>query len=131
MKVAVVGATGLADNAGGAVYVFVQGGSTWTQQAEIRASDPTQGDSFGFAVSLSGGTLAVSAPQHIVDGDIAGVAYLFTQSGNTWTELAELEASDGATGEFFGSTVSVNGNVVVVGDDCQVVGGRAVGAQQD
>jgi MYXO-CTERM domain-containing protein len=60
--------------------------------------------------------------------DLACVAagYLFTQGGNTWTELAELEASDGTTGELFGSTVSVSGNVVLVGDDVDhAIGGSA------
>src|SRR5262249_11700207 len=47
----------------GAVYVFVNRNNAWTQQAYLKASNPGQGDKFGYMVSLSqdGNTLAVSA----------------------------------------------------------------------
>src|SRR5206468_2416155 len=47
----------------GAVYVFARNGTTWTQQAYVKASNTGAGDAFGFIVALSsdGGTLAVGA----------------------------------------------------------------------
>jgi hypothetical protein len=71
----------------GAAYVFVQSGATWTQQAELTASDGVAGDQFGFQVSLSGGTALVGAPFH--HGG-QGAAYVFVQSGTTWIQRAEL-----------------------------------------
>jgi ABC-type Fe2+-enterobactin transport system substrate-binding protein len=52
-----------ADNSAGgagAVYVFVRTGTTWIQQAYVKASN--RGGNFGSSVSLSGETLAVGAP---------------------------------------------------------------------
>jgi hypothetical protein len=45
----------------GAVYVFTRTGSTWSQDAYIKASNAEANDAFGSSVSLSGGTLAVGA----------------------------------------------------------------------
>jgi hypothetical protein len=45
----------------GAVYVFVRSGSTWTQQAYVKASNPGVEDSFGDSVALDGDTLVVGA----------------------------------------------------------------------
>src|SRR6185369_15382375 len=45
----------------GAVYVFVRTGTTWTQQAYLKASNTGADDEFGIAIALSGDTLAVGA----------------------------------------------------------------------
>ena len=47
----------------GAAYVFTRSGTTWTQQAYVKASNTGEDDFFGKSVSLSsdGNTLAVSA----------------------------------------------------------------------
>ena len=45
----------------GAVYVFVRSGSTWTQQAYVKASNTEASDQFGYSVALDGDTLAVGA----------------------------------------------------------------------
>ena len=45
----------------GAAYVFVRSGSTWTQQAYIKARNAQAADYFGFDVAVSGGTVVVGA----------------------------------------------------------------------
>jgi hypothetical protein len=58
-------AGGQADNSAGdagAVYVFVRTGTTWTQQAYLKASNTEAYDQFGTSVALSGDTLAL--PSH-------------------------------------------------------------------
>ena len=45
----------------GAVYVFTRSGTTWTQQAYVKASNTGSADNFGYSVSLAGDTLAVGA----------------------------------------------------------------------
>ena len=49
----------------GAVYVFTRSGTTWTQQAYVKASNTDASDRFGSDVSLSndGNSLAVGAAQ--------------------------------------------------------------------
>lgn len=89
---------------------------TWTQQQELTASDAASGDSFGFSVAVSGNTAIIGAVNKEVGANQGqGAAYVFVQSGNVWTEQQELTASDGAYGDFFGVSVSLNGNTAVIG----------------
>ena len=108
---AVVGASGRASGQG-AAYVFVQSGTTWTQQAELTSSDAAAGDAFGAAVSLSGTTAVIGASSK---GSGRGAAYVFAGSGGVWTQQAALSSTDGAAGDAFGFSVSVNGDTAVVG----------------
>jgi hypothetical protein len=115
----------------GAVYVFTRSGSTWTQQAYVKASNTGVDDYFGGAVSLSadGNTLAVGARGESsnatgIDGDQAdnsalgsGAVYVFTRSGSTWTQQAYVKASNTENSDRFGSLVSLSadGNTLAVG----------------
>jgi hypothetical protein len=108
---AVVGAYGKNSNRG-AVYVFTRVGSTWTQQATLTASQRAAGDFFGFSVALSGSTAVVGAPGR---NSQTGAAYVFVDSGGTWSQQATLTASQRAAGDSFGVSVAVSGSTAVVG----------------
>jgi len=114
----------------GAAYVFVRTGTTWSQQAYLKASNTGLGDVFGYSVAVSGDTVVVGARNEAsnatgVNGDQtnnssgqAGAAYVFVRSGASWSQQAYLKASNtqqGGVGDFFGSSVAVSGEVVVVG----------------
>ncbi|MBK9495062.1 MAG: FG-GAP repeat protein [Xanthomonadales bacterium] len=100
----------------GSAYVFTRSGSTWTQQAKLTAGNGAMGDRFGISVALDGDTALVGAR-----GDEVGVnsgrgsAYVFTRSGDTWTQEAKLTAGDGAAGDRFGSSVALDGDTALVG----------------
>jgi len=107
----------------GAVYVFSRSGTTWTQEAYIKASNTDQSDNFGCDVSLnSDGTyLAVGARREAsnatgVNGDqsnnltiSSGAAYVFIRSGTSWTQEAYIKASNTGLGDSFGFKVSLSG----------------------
>ena len=116
---AIVGSPGYADGSNtdqGAVYVFVQSGTTWNQQAELTASDGTQSDNFGTSVALSGNTFVAGAPNHQVGSNASqGAAYVFVQSGTSWSQQAELTSSDGAANDEFSYSVAISGGTAVVG----------------
>ncbi|MEB2349380.1 MAG: integrin, partial [Comamonadaceae bacterium] len=92
----------------GAVYIFTRSGSTWSQQAYVKASNTGAFDEFGVSLALSadGSTLAVGAyGEHSnatgIDGDQAnysaansGAVYVFTRSGSTWSQQAYVKASN-------------------------------------
>ncbi len=61
------------ENGAGAVYVFTRSGTTWSQQAYIKASNTGANDEFGWSVALAadGNTLAVGAYQE--DSNATGV----------------------------------------------------------
>jgi hypothetical protein len=108
---AVVGAIGN-NSLAGAAYVFTGSGGTWSQQAELTASDGAASDFFGASVALSGSTAVVGAPGNNAS---TGAAYVFTGSGGTWSQQAELTAADGAPSDNFGNSVALSGSTAVVG----------------
>jgi len=133
-----------ADNsvfASGAVYVFVRSGDAWVQQAYVKASNPGQSDLFGMTVALSadGNVMAIAAPWERsaatgINGDQiddslpqAGAVYVFTRSGDSWSQQAYVKASNTGRaagedeplgdGDQFGISLALSGdgNTMVVG----------------
>ncbi len=109
-------------NAEGAAYVYTEPSTGWanmTQAAELTASDGTASDFFGSSVSISGNTVVVGAWDANVGANTGqGTAYVFTEPTGGWanrTQTAKLTASDGAAYDYFGISVSISGNMVVVG----------------
>ena len=107
----------------GAVYVFIRSGSSWTQQAYIKASNTEASDRFGTSLALSddGNRLAVGArgedsnaiavtPQDDNSAANAGAAYVFTRSGSNWTQSAYLKASNTGAGDLFGWAMDFSGD---------------------
>ena len=111
-------------NAGaGAAYVFTRTGTTWTQQQKLTASDAAAGDQFGHAVALDGDTALVGANFKLVGTYAhAGVAYVFTRTGTTWTPQQELTADDAAAMDMFGTSVALDGDTALVGAEFKLVG---------
>lgn len=103
------------DSNKGAAYVFVRGGTGWTQQEKLTADDRANGDVFGQSVSIDGDRAIVGASGDDDLGVDAGSAYLFERSGAVWTQQPKLTANDGAAGDSFGCSVSVSGDRVIVG----------------
>jgi predicted amidohydrolase len=99
----------------GSAYVFVRSGSEWTQQAKLLASDGARDDYFGTSVSVSGDTIIVGSNWDDDKGSASGSAYVFVRSGSTWTQQAKLVPIDGAASDYFGTSVSVSGDTIVVG----------------
>ena len=102
----------------GAAYVFVESGGTWSQQAELTASDGASWDYFGISVAMSGSTVVLGAVYHKALGinePGPGAAYVFIESGGSWTPQAELTAFDGFDDDLFGISVAVSGSVAFVG----------------
>jgi len=99
--------------------VFTRSGTSWTQQAKLLASDGAPDDWFGFSVSLSVDSIVIGAYR---DDTQRGSAYVFTRSGTSWTQQAKLLASDGAPDDWFGFSVSLSVDSIVIGayrDDTQ------------
>jgi hypothetical protein len=102
----------------GAAYVFTQSGGTWTQTQELTASDASVTDYFGWAVAQNNGTALIGANSHNRGANgTEGAAYVFVNSGSTWTQTQELEPSDGTPGDGrqFGSSVAFDGTTMLIG----------------
>lgn len=104
----------------GAAYVFTLTDGHWSQSQEFTASD-TFG--FGYEVSLDQGTAIIGAPGQ---DNFSGAAYVFTRTNGAWSQTAELTPNDGGPG-WFGESVGISGNTIVVGADPQPgLGGDSV-----
>ena len=111
----------------GAVYVFTRSGTTWSQQAYVKASNTNLADGFGASVTLSGDTLAIGAQFEDsvatgVNGDqldntalSSGAVYVFTRNGTVWTQQAYIKASNTDQSDEFGKTVALSGDLLAVG----------------
>ncbi len=152
----VVGAQGEASNAtgvngsqsnnsassAGAAYVFVRSGSTWSQQAYLKASNTGAFDYFGSAVAVSGDTVAVGAygedskatgvngNQNDNTAETSGAAYVFVRGGSTWSQRAYLKASNTDALDAFGDPVAVSGDTVVVGASWECSSATGVNGNQ-
>ena len=94
--------------ASGAVYVFRRTGTSWQQEAYVKAFETRQAAEFGHSVALSRDALAVGVPRE-------GKVYLYRRSGTTWQQEAFVDAGTSAFNEF-GHSVALFGNTLAVGD---------------
>ncbi len=126
---AVVGAP-QADDFGissGSSYVYTRTGTVWTEQAKLLPPAGAMGDSFGWAVGISGETIVIGAPGDDSAATNGGAAYVFVRSGTVWSLQATLTAADANADDELGLAVSIDGDTVVLGapsdSDVQPSGG--------
>ena len=89
-------------------HEYLQG----AQVTKLTASDGAAGDNCGRSVSVDGNTAVVGAPG---ENGGRGMAYVLTRQSGEWSQVAKLTASDRASNDEFGRSVSVDGDTVVVG----------------
>jgi len=108
-----------AGSASGSAYVFrtTDDGTTYAEVAKLTASDAAAEDRFGQSVAIAGDTIVVGAYQDDDGGSASGSAYVFRTSdgGATYDQVAKLTASDAASNDFFGCSVAIAGDTIVVG----------------
>lgn len=117
----------------GAVYVFTRSGTTWSQEAYVKASNADVSDRFGTSVALWEDTLAVGARNEDGEGDnvvsSAGAAYVFQRVGVTWVQEAYLKASNPDVSDDFGVSIALWGDTLAVGADREDSGAVGVNAE--
>ncbi len=102
----------------GSVYVFRYSEmASWGQVDKLMASDGSTGDVFGVSVSLYGEYLVIGAFYDDDNGSNSGSAYVFKydESSATWVEQQKLLPADGAMEDYFGRSVSIFDDEIVIG----------------
>jgi len=107
----------------GAAYVFERDSSdpnNWVQVAELTATDGRGSDRFGISVGISGDTVVVGAFNDDLNDAVAGLeksgsVYVFEPNGAAWAEIKKLNASVPVKDAFFGNSVGISGNTIIVG----------------
>lgn len=116
----VVGAPGGGNGAvaSGSAYVYNMPVGGWSnanmlsENAKLTSNDGNASDLFGLSVGITGDgqTAAVGAPDHTVNGSTTGSAYVFGDTGGTWSQATELNAADGQNGDNAGFSVGIAGD---------------------
>ena len=107
----------------GAAYMFERDGSgNWQEVQKIVASDRGNDDRFGVSVSISGNYAIAGADQEDEDArgrrtkNNSGSAYIFERnSSGSWQEAGKIVSSDRQATDRFGNSVSMDGNLAVIG----------------
>ena len=99
----------------GAAYIYKFDGINWVNEQKIVALDGAASDGFGCSVSISGNYVIVGANGDDDAGTSSGSAYIFKFDGTTWDQQQKLTASDAMDDDYFGSSVSISGDFVIVG----------------
>jgi hypothetical protein len=110
------GSQGNGAGGSGAAYVFVRNGTTWTQEAYLKASTVGAGIRFGWDVDIEGDRAVVGAYKENQYRPHSGAAYIYERSPQTgWAFEQKLKASNWDSYDNFGNSVAITGNTVAVG----------------
>ncbi|MFN6052311.1 MAG: FG-GAP repeat protein, partial [Planctomycetia bacterium] len=100
----------------GSAYVYYRNGTIWSEQAKLLGSGASGPSEFGGCVAISGASIAVGAYYDNYSGNTRrGSAFIFTRTGTSWTQQAQLAALDGAANDWFGSSLDLENDTLVVG----------------
>ena len=101
----VVGAWGTSN-----AYVYTANANgTWSQVAELTASEPEDHDLFGWNVAVDNHTCMIGAYGN-------NSVYVFSnEAKGTWTPLQELTVSGLGSLDFFGGSIAIDGHTCVIG----------------
>ncbi len=118
----------------GAVYVFKKPAGGWTDTTETAKLTTLKADDFhelGSSVCIDGDYIVAGAVGDTAVADYSGAAYIFRKPASGWTdttETAKLKASDAEALDYFGISVSMDGNYVLVGANEEDENGAESGA---
>lgn len=99
----------------GAAHIYCNNGSNWQLRSRLVASNGASADDFGFSVALSESVAVVGARNHDDNAENSGAAYVFRRTGTTWTETQYITAFDQDDSDYFGYSVSLSDEWLLVG----------------
>ncbi|ETR66757.1 MAG: PKD domain-containing protein, partial [Candidatus Magnetoglobus multicellularis str. Araruama] len=99
----------------GAIYVYHRKASGWYQHSKIIPDDGTSSDYFGEAVAMNNDYMVVGAPYDDNSYTDQGSAYIYKRNGNNWVLETKIYANDRAQSDYFGRSVSISGNWIIIG----------------
>ena len=109
----------------GATYIFHNNNSNWIQQAKLNASEINLNHHFGCSVSIYEDYVAIGS--YLAPNTTGGAVFVFHRNDTTWTEEATLEGSSNFYPIYFGYSVSMDGDYLVVGAPNEDTNGNNAG----
>ena len=103
----------------GAAYVFKRdnGLDTWSHVQKLKAITPGNGDRFGYSVAIDGDFMVIGAPYESTTESNSGASYVFKRDNglNTWSQVQKLKAITPGSSDYFGHSVAIDGDFMVIG----------------
>jgi hypothetical protein len=99
----------------GAIYIYHRKASGWYQHSKIIPDDGTSSDYFGEAVAMNNDYMVVGAPYDDNSYTDQGSAYIYKRNGNNWVLETKIYANDRDQSDYFGRSVSISGNWIIIG----------------
>ena len=115
------------DDGTGSAYIYIYSGSSWDKY-KITASDAASNDRFGGSVSISGDKAIVGAFLNDDDETNAGSAYIYKYNGSSWVQEQKLTSPVPEENGWFGVSVSISGDIAIVGVATTIVGTDSPGS---
>ncbi len=99
----------------GRAFVYEFDGGEWQEIQTLRPSNIQANAFFGLSVAVGGTTIAAAAPSEDAPSDNEGAVYVFEKTGGAWSETVRLTAPDARVEGRFGTSLSLGGDLLVVG----------------
>ena len=101
----------------GAIEIYRKEAGEWVREIRFNSPDGVAQNFFGWQLSISNDIIAVGSPFNVGDNGVtSGKVILYENLPNAgWTQTTSLHPSDGATDDYFGSSVFIKDNLLVVG----------------
>lgn len=110
-------------------YVWERVGGSWQRVTQLDPGEAINTVAYGYAVAVSGQRIAIGAPESPIAGPRRGSVHIFEKIGGTWTHTAKLTVDENQTDDYFGGSVDLSGDRLVVGAEGAHVGmGQVQGA---
>lgn len=101
-------------NGSGAVYVFANENGNFNQIAKMKPGNPSPGLGFGSALAIDGNQMVVAGPGNVGQA-VAGSADILERVGNNLNRLATIAGNTADADEFFGASVSIDNDNMLIG----------------
>lgn len=116
LVVGAVGADTLTANNTGAAFVYEYTNPSWTLVEMLEHDGARSSDHFGDSVFINGDIIAIGASYVTTNGhNDAGAAFTFQYDGTDWRRRNSLRASEASPTDYFGFSIAIDGNSIVVG----------------
>ncbi|HYK45722.1 MAG TPA: hypothetical protein VEV83_11170 [Parafilimonas sp.] len=113
----------------GCAYVYTRSGTSWSLKTKVIANDGQAADAFGASVSIYGSYIAVGATDVKVNAIKCGAAYVFVANrAGGYTQQGKLLSNTPTDGSYFGASISLDSNKVVVGSMYEMNEGATTGS---
>lgn len=99
----------------GSASIFELDGDTWVFRQKITDPEGRKEDYFGKSVSISGKYAVIGVPyKDIADHENQGIAIIYEFNGGSWQLKQKINDVEGITGEFFGKSVSIDNQYLII-----------------